>query len=277
MTLDAVRSNAQSYMDLLVKSKKKEEEEDSQTGKFSEMMAGFLNGVKDEAAAAAASAAVPPTVKTQTDSSQSTSVPVPPGGTGAGGADKAYDPSEAVIQKLLDDPDFASKSINEMAAGLDEDFESYGDRFMEPYVESGVHFAQRQSVWTVQMISPPMQIPQPKNGNFTLNDPAWAEFHAEIERRQQPEYLEMMRKRQESLDAALRERVDSGVADQLNAEWEQLATRASLVKAARSIDGFAAEYAADPSATVRKYSEELNRYMQSTSVSMREGVTTCSY
>lgn len=278
MAVDSVKSNAQSCMDLLVKGKKREEEEDSQTGMFTEMMAGFLNGVKDEAAiaAAAASEAVSSAEGTRTDSSRSTPVAVSPGEAGAVAA-KVYDPSEAVIQKLLEGADFAAKSIDELAAGLEEDFDSYGERFMEPYVEAGAHYAQRQSVWTAQMVSPGIPLPQPKDGNFTLNDPAWAEYHAEINRRQQPEYLAMIRERDQSLRTALRERVDSGVADELNAEWEQLMTRASLTKAARNIDGFAEEYAADPTGTVKKYSSELNDYMQDVRVTMRDGVVTCSY
>lgn len=182
---------------------------------------------------------------------------------------------ENIIPDYLQKPGMVDKSLEELAENLEDDFATYAKEASQPYIEAGVPFVSFQSGFVVYCIEEPIPLPQVTRGDgtfdFAASQKAFAEYNAELERRRQPEYLEMVKERETLLRELMKQRNKSGDGERLSEEIHSLSARAALVKAGETIDGFTEQYNADPAATAAKYADELNDLVSSVRVTVKDG------
>lgn len=276
MGVSGVGSNAQSCMDILV-AKNNQRDKTDEENRFTELLGAAMDAAApvpaaDNSAEAAASAGAaapvvpqgaPPTI--MVDGEECTLAPVI--------SDK--------LEDLIDDPAIAGKSLGELEEGLDEAFQKHAERATEPYREAGVPMitimAGGMSMYSITGGIKLPQLSREEMADFNTVSRVWSDFHAEVERRQQPEYQEMARNRENTLNRLLEERRESGEAEAAQKAWDVLCARAALVRAGERIEGFAEEYAADPSAAATKHAYELDEIARDISISWRDGELSYNY
>lgn len=228
-------------------------------GAFSQMVAGVLDDMKSDV-----------TAKGKTASSAIAGASARVGGFLPGGGGRIADQT-GHIDALLDNPDYAGLGIDELADGLDGDLADYADRAMQPYADAGIASASENLTGTVYIVDS-VYAPLVADGSGRVD---WAQTQANLQRqmarRQEPEYFKAMGARQAALKDALRERGESGDKEALREEFGRIASRAALMRAAENIDGFAAEYAADPATAVENHRVALNLYMNGVVATLNNG------
>lgn len=266
MAFTTDKSSAQACLDVLTRSRQKsswKKDEEQSNGWFGEMMSSLMESatVKYQTPAKVAADSGSATADTRTSASE------------------MADFSKTILA-YLDDEEFAAKGFDELAKGLGDDFAKHAEDATKLYRASGVAFASIQMGGTLFCIGEPLKlpvIPPEMWGNFDHTRKVTGEFEAERKRRQQPEYLEMIKQREETYRRLVREQNESGVTARLRDDFEMLSARAALVKAADTIEGFSAEYAADPRAAVQKHAQALSGLMSSVSITMNKDGVACNF